>query len=115
MSQWEGKRQRSFLQLHRPKENLMSNQSDQRPKFKSTQNWHDFLNSTGGQIDGNYLLNLRRQCYSDIEKIRKRPLIVYATRFLENLPPNTPNSIDLRTFNAFTDLFNPLKNSNSIH
>jgi hypothetical protein len=92
----------------------MSNQSDQRPRFKSTQNWHDFLNSTGGQIDGNYLLNLRKQCYAEIEKIRKRPLIVYATRFLESLPPNTPNSIDLGDIDGFTDLVNSIKYSDSI-
>jgi hypothetical protein len=92
----------------------MSNQSDQRPRFKSTQNWHDFLNSSGGQIDGNFLLNLRKQCYAEIEGIRKRPLIVYATRFLEALPPNTPNSIDLGDVDGFTDLVNSIKDSDSI-
>lgn len=92
----------------------MSNQSDQRLRFKSTQSWHDFLNSTGGQIDGNFLLDLRKKCYSEIEKIRERPLIVYATRFLESLPPNTPNSIDLGDIDGFTDLVNSIKDSESI-
>jgi len=76
--------------------------SDQRIKFKSTQDWHNFIN-THPPIDGKQLQDFRFACYRDIEAIRKRPLLVYSTKFLDSAP-NTPNFIDLDDIDGFTDL-----------
>jgi hypothetical protein len=43
------------------------------------QDWHNFLNERQGAIPGEELYNYRKQIYSDIERIRNRPLIVYAS------------------------------------
>ena len=48
------------------------------------------------------MLNLRVQCYQDIEKLRGRPLLVYVSSF--EAPIGTPNSIDLSDVDGFTDL-----------
>lgn len=57
-------------------------QSPQRPRFKSTQDWNQFIGSQQQNLTGDYLLQLRTQCYTEIEALRKRPLLVYASRFL---------------------------------
>jgi len=59
------------------------------------------------------LLTLRENCYKDIEDIRGRPLLVYATKFLENVSPNSQNFIDLPDIDGFTDLINSVKVKNS--
>ena len=86
--------------------------SPQRPKFKSTQDWNNFIGSQD-QIDGNALVSLRIACYKEIESLRKRPLIVYASKFLST-PQDTPNSIDLSDIDGFTDLVSSFKNEESI-
>lgn len=80
-----------------------------RKKFNSTQDWHEFFASAvqaGQPITPKDLFALRKACYDDIEKSRKRPLLVYATKFLDGVPPGTPNSIDLSDVDGFTDLIN---------
>lgn len=72
------------------------------PRIKTSQDWNNFI-AANPQLDGNMLLAMRNQCYADIEAIRKRPLIVYATKFLDALP-NTPNFIDISDVDGFTDL-----------
>ena len=83
----------------------------QRKKFKTTQNWHDYLIANAQQEQnptGQDLFELRKACYKEIEEYRKRPLLVYVTRFLEKLPPDTPNFIDISDVDGFTDLVNSI-------
>lgn len=63
-------------------------------RIKTSQDWNNFI-SANPVLNGNDLLIIRHICYAEIERLRKRPLIVYATRFLDSLP-NTPNSIHKR-------------------
>jgi hypothetical protein len=82
------------------------------PHIRTTQDWHNFIVSNP-QVDGNKLLEMRYKCYEAIEAHRKRPLIVYATKFLESLP-NTPNFIDLSDIDGFTDLVQSINGSEEI-
>jgi Serine dehydrogenase proteinase len=67
--------------------------------------YQDFANliSENHNWTSKELIDIRHACYKEIEKLRKRPLIVYATKFI-NAPPNIPNSIDLSDVDGFTDL-----------
>lgn len=56
---------------------------------------------------------MRFQCYKDIEEYRKRPLIVYASKFLDTLP-NSPNSIDISDVDGFTDLAQALQSYHEV-
>jgi len=80
--------------------------SEPRIKILTTQQWFNFLNS-GKNLNLNDLLNLRLQCFQDIETVRGRPLIVYASQFL-NAPPGAPLSIELSDVDGFTDLINSI-------
>lgn len=82
--------------------------SSQRVKFKSAQDWINFL-TTNPQLEVNAINNLRSSVYADIEKLRNRPLIVYATRFIDfNAHAGAPNYIDLGDVDGFTDLINTI-------
>ena len=70
-------------------------------RTKTSQEWNDLIGANPG-LTGKDLLMMRHVCYAEIEKIRQRPLLVYATKFLEALP-NTPNLIDLSDIDGFTD------------
>jgi len=85
-----------------------------RTKFKTTQDWYNFVQSKQGKISGPELFALRKACYEDIQKHRGRPLLIYATKFLEGMPPGTPNFIDLSDVDGFTDLINSVKGNGSI-
>jgi hypothetical protein len=88
----------------------------QRQRFLTTNDWHTFIarltsvDPNTGQPSiadpGAELLKLRHQVYSEIEALRQRPLLVYATRF--PTPPNHPasfaTSIDLTDVDGFADL-----------
>ena len=50
---------------------------------------------------------MRLACYASIEAIRKRPLLVYSSKFINALP-NTPNNIDISDVDGFTDLVQPI-------
>lgn len=78
-------------------------QSRQRQRFKTTQDWYNYINNNQS-LSGDFMLNLRVQCYQEIEKLRGRPLLVYASSF--EAPIGTPNSIDLSDVDGFTDLIN---------
>ena len=82
------------------------------PRIKTSQDWNNFI-ASNPQLDGNVLLSMRNQCYADIEKLRNRPLIVYATKFLDALP-NTPNFIDISDVDGFTDLVQSTNGSDEI-
>lgn len=91
--------------------------SPQRKKFKTIQDWHNFIGEKAGrkqQMTGKELFELRKSCYKEIEKLRKRPLLVYATKFLDSLPPGAPNFIDISDVDGFTDLINSIKDSKSV-
>lgn len=88
-----------------------------RKKFKTTQDWNDFIGPILGSvkgITGAELFALRKVCYQEIEKLRGRPLLVYATKFLDGVPPGVPNQIDLPDVDGFTDLVNSVSSSESI-
>ncbi len=69
--------------------------------------------TSGGKVN---LLELRRNCYKDIEKYRKRPLLVYVTKFLDQqlLPPDALISIDISDVDGVTDLINSVKGSSAV-
>jgi len=84
-----------------------------RIKFKTTQDWHNFIKQNA-QFNP---FTLRENCYKDIEQLRNRPLLVYVTKFLEGVPPNEPrfpNFIDLPDVDGFTDLINSVKESDAV-
>ena len=54
------------------------------------------------------LSQIRLSCYEAIEAIRKRPLLIYASKFINALP-NTPNNIDISDIDGFTDLVQSIK------
>jgi hypothetical protein len=60
------------------------------------------------------LFQYRKKCYEEIEALRGRPLLVYATKFIDNVFPGTPNQIDLPDIDGFTDLVNSVKDSDSV-
>lgn len=84
----------------------MESPQQPRKKFKTTQDWNDFITASQQSQTAVNLFDLRKACYQDIEKLRGRPLLVYATKFLEGVPPGAPNSIDLEDVAGFTDLIN---------
>lgn len=87
--------------------------SPQRKRFKTSQDWNDYVGTLQG-VTGQELFELRKGCYQEIEKHRKRPLLVYATKFLDSMPLGAPNFIDLSDVDGFTDLVNAVKGSKSV-
>lgn len=86
-----------------------------RKKFNSTQDWNDYIAPIlQSGINGKQLLDLRKACYTEIEALRGRPLLVYATKFLDGVPPGVPNQIDLPDVDGFTDLINSVGSSDSV-
>lgn len=83
---------------------------DQRIRFTTTQSWYDFFN-TGNQVSPADLIKFRHDCYSEIEALRGRPLIVYVSQAI-GAPLGAPVSIDVSDIDGFTDLINsiPLDN-----
>jgi len=72
------------------------------PRTKTTQEFNNFI-ATNPQLTTVELSQMRLACYASIEAIRKRPLLVYASKFINALP-NTPNNIDISDVDGFTDL-----------
>lgn len=81
-------------------------------RIKTSQDWNNFI-GINPQLKAADLFSLRTTCYEDIENLRKRPLMVYASKFLDALP-NTPNFIDISDIDGFTDLVQSIKNSESV-
>ncbi len=89
----------------------MPSSQQQRRIFKTTQDWHDYIAPLLQQpqgIQASTLFDLRKLCYSEIEALREKPLLVYATKFIENVPDGAPNQIDLSDVDGFTDLVNSI-------
>lgn len=92
----------------------MESARQQRKRFNTTQDWNDYIGpllQSGQEITGKDLFELRKACYAEIEKLRGRPLLVYATKFLDGVPPGVPNQIDLPDVDGFTDLINSVSNN----
>jgi hypothetical protein len=73
-------------------------------RIKTTQDFNIFI-AENAQLPElvNILSNLRLASYEAIEALRKRPLIIFASKFINALP-NTPNFIDISDIDGFTDL-----------
>jgi len=56
----------------------------------------------------------RKACYNDIEAIRKKPLIIYASKFVDVSIQGAPILIDINDVDGFTDLVNHIDDSDSI-
>ena len=95
------------------KSHIMQSQQQNRIKFKTTQDWHNFLNESSGKFNVKTLIKLRQSCYRDIERYRKNPLLVYATNFFET-PPGTPNFIDFPDVEGWADLVSSVKGSKTV-
>lgn len=74
------------------------------PHIKTSQEFNLFIAANAQNPDlGNEILAMRLACYEAIENLRKRPLLIYASKFINALP-NTPNNIDISDIDGFTDL-----------
>ena len=85
----------------------------QRQTFKTSQDWNNFLVSNK-QLTGQDLFELRKACYNDIESVRKNPLIVYASKFVDGSNQEAPILIDINDVDGFTDLVNHINGSDAI-
>ncbi|MBL7811844.1 MAG: hypothetical protein JNL57_06435 [Bacteroidetes bacterium] len=80
------------------------------PRINSTQAWHEFLVQAAAvpAVQKIGLVNkMRMHAYSEIEKYRGRPLIVYVSKFYDvQSNEELSNFIDLADVEGFTDLIN---------
>ncbi len=89
---------------------MASTELPERRRFTRTSDWHNFINEIAQSGTGADLYALRRACYADIEKVRGRPVIVYAVKF-PGAHPAAPISIDLTDVDGFTDLIGGIADS----
>lgn len=78
-----------------------------RQRIRNKQEWINFLGTPPPKTLAD-LLEMRIQCYKEIEAVRKRPLLVYCTNFIRN---SNDTSIDLSDIDGFTDLVNSVPGS----
>ncbi len=110
---WERKNLTTLPHSQVLMETSTPNQSPQRQRFKTTQDWHNFIGQNQQGLTGDDLFDFRVQCYKEIEKIRERPLLIYASSFI-GTPPGIPNSIDLSDIDGFTDLVSSFTTHDSV-
>lgn len=73
-------------------------------RIKTSQEFNVFIAENSQLPSLVYDLYVKRLgCYAAIEAVRKRPLLIYASKFINPLP-NTPNLIDISDIDGFTDL-----------
>ncbi len=72
-------------------------------RIRSTQDWITYITANPG-ITLDDVRDIRCNCYKAIEAQRKRPLLVYASKFLQL--SNSTVQIDLSDIEGFTDLAN---------
>ena len=83
-------------------------------RFSSQQDWYNYLTSHHPNLPTpEELLNARKNCYSEIQKIRGIPLLIYATKFLDN-HSGAQNTIDLSDVEGFVDLVNSVSDTEEI-
>jgi hypothetical protein len=79
------------------------------PRIKNSQEFNQFIAANAQNPElWKIIFEMRLQCYQDIENLRKRPLLIYASKFINALP-NTPNHIDISDIDGFTDLVQSVK------
>lgn len=73
-------------------------------RIKTSQEFNLFVQTNAQNPNlGNDVFSMRLACYEAIENLRKRPLLIYASKFI-NAVPGTPNNIDISDIDGFTDL-----------
>ena len=78
-------------------------------RIKTSQQFNEFISSNAQDPSlANVLLSLRLSCYEAIEGFRKRPLLIYSSKFINALP-GTPNNIDISDIDGFTDLVQSIR------
>jgi hypothetical protein len=78
-------------------------------RIKTSQEFNLFIAANAANPNlGNEILTMRLACYESIEKIRQRPLLIYASKFINALP-GTPNNIDISDIDGFTDLVQSIR------
>jgi hypothetical protein len=90
--------------------------AEARRRFRTAGDWYDFLPEAVAQQQQGIPVNLydyRRACYADIEKLRKRPLFVYAAK-TENVHPAAQTPIEIGDVDGFTDLINTVGDADAI-
>jgi len=94
----------------------MTNQAEA-PEFRNAQIWQKYLEKLASQsdegVDAQHLLDLRLNVYSKIEKIRNRPLIVYASKFIGASEQQSLSAMDLDDVAGFTDLVESIESEDS--
>ena len=78
--------------------------------IETNQQWVGFLETYNP--NSHTLSEYRQYCYKKIERLRGRPLLVYAAKLMEY--PGVPNAIDLNDVDGFTDLIQPVKENKGI-
>lgn len=78
-------------------------------RIKTSQEFNLFIaaNAVNPNL-GNEILAMRLACYEAIENNRQRPLLIYASKFINALP-GTPNNIDISDIDGFTDLVQSIR------
>lgn len=75
-------------------------------RIKTSQEFNLFIAANAQNPNlGNGILSMRLACYEAIEKLRQRPLLIYASKFINALP-NTPNNMILQTLMVSPTLCN---------
>jgi hypothetical protein len=78
-------------------------------RIKTSQEFNQFIAAnTHNPLLGEEISYMRLGCYEAIEAIRQRPLLVYASKFINALP-GTPNNIDISDIDGFTDLVQSIR------
>ena len=73
-------------------------------RIKTSQDFNLFIGANAQNPNlGKEISDMRLACYEAIENLRKRPLLIYASKFINALP-GTPNNIDISDIDGFTDL-----------
>lgn len=75
--------------------------SEQRKKYKTQEDWYHL--AMDPSVDAEKHFSHRLACYKDIEEYRKRPLLVYFSKFGQG------NQISLDDVSGFTDLISSFK------
>jgi len=79
-----------------------------RDRFTRVSDWHNFLRRRTEAKQSVELYPLRTACYKDIEALRERPILIYATKFVSN-EVTGPVSIEMTDIDGFVDLANSVQ------
>lgn len=86
----------------------------ERPRFRTQADWHNYLKEARQQgREGSDLYELRCAVYQEIETLTKRPLLAYASKFLD-APQQAPVFIDQSDVDGFTDLVEATRDAEEV-